>query len=601
MKLVWKTALDPVMKREKIRKIREISSVNVEEICDNLKQVIDVQSTKLDPRTFFKTSMVLSGTQRLLRMQTDLLLDDTKRLLNTMRKEGRAMKEFDELLDCRPAYSKTVELPSLDKTASPQTLHRRRSAKVFDLDWHTLDCDIDWTSGPPRARAQDITIPDDNVPFSPQYMAEEQALQSQEGTLDGPTLIDWELNGFMAEEERPGEAAPIDTSTVPTAVPEEAQQLPAVAMDTVDEVSEEPAVPTLVITDEEAPTEAAIVEEPAAPTAQQPEDLQHSEQSSEPSQIQLESLEEEGAPHSAHRARRARPIVDPITILSTGVLQSQINTYIDTMRTETSSQDTAGTLKIQRAGRDFFPTKPLHRNVMADFLLNLFRPCEGEAMHAEPKSPVYQGAEELVRDASSHIEVGDPLSVLSSIHVDPAESSSRSRTFLETPSGLFEEVPSQLQPIKELASSPMPPPSPGGAPSATKQPKPSPRKKEKLPSATKLPKETSAIKKPEPEQEILPAEQVVQEMPPVDERELSTSSLQDTVTKKDEITEMILDILEHNPEVLFGDLVPEDSGDRQAAVVFSHLLSLYEKGLIDMYQEAAYGPISVSLPSARLE
>lgn len=616
MRLVWKTAVDPVMKREKIRKSREIRSVSVEEICDKLKQVVGVLGTKLDPRTFFKTSMILSGAQRLHSIQTDLLLDDTKKLLNTMKKEGRDMKKFDEMLDCRPSHSKTKGLPSLDTTTSPQTLRRPRNAKVFELDWHTLDCDIDWTSGPPRARMQDITMPDDNVPYSPQYIAEQQDLRAQEGTLEGPTLLDWEVNGFEAEEEKTEEAVPI--GTLLTVVPEEEQQLPMLPTETVDEAPveaatvEEPAAPSVVITDE-APAEVPI-EEPAAPTALQPEDLQHSEQSVEsqpsevPSQIQLESLEEGETPHTAFRTRRARPIVDPVSILSRDVIRSQINEYIDTMRTQTSFEDIASPGKFQHARRDFFPTKPLHRGIMSDVLLNLFRPCDGEATFAEPKSPVYRGAEELVRDAS-HSEVGDPSSVLS-IHQDPTESSSRSRTLLEAPSGLFEEAPSQLQPIEELES-PMPPPSPREAPSTIKQAEPSPTKKGKRPSAPKLPKETSAIKKPEQEQEMLPAEEsqreqeilpaegLVQEVPPSDEREESSaSSLKDSITKKDEITEMILDILEHNPEVLFDDLLSEDSGDREAAVVFSHILSMFKNDLIDLHQETAYGPISVSLPLA---
>ncbi|KAK8381391.1 hypothetical protein O3P69_018460 [Scylla paramamosain] len=576
MTLVWRTAFDPKMKREKIRKNREVRTVKVDKICDNLKQVIGDQGTKLDSRTFFKTSMILSGAQRIHSMQADLLLDDTKKLLNTMKKERKVMQKFDSVLDCRPSHAKTVRLPSLDITASPQTLRRPKATKVLDLDWHTLDCDIDWTSGPPRARMQDITLPDDDVPYSPQFMAELEHLRAQEANLEGPTLLDWEMNGFQADEEKSGEAAAVDTLL--TAVPEEEQQqpvLPTMMVEAPVEAAtlEEPAAPTVMITDE-APEEAATQEKLEVPTAPQPEDLQHSEQPTEPSQpeqpsqIELESLEGSDRQLPAPR----------------------IKEYIDTMRTQTSLGDTADLGKLHQARRDFFPTKPVHRRVIADVLVNLFRPCEGEAMFAEPESPLHQGAEEFVRDAS-HSEVKDLSSILS-VHQDTTESS-RSKTLLEAPSGLFEEVPSQLQPIEELES-PMPPPSPREASSARKKPGSSPTKKRKRPSATEM---------PELEQEMPPVEEPVQKMATAEERaELSiSSSSKDSMTKIDEMTEIILDFLERQPEVLFSDLLVEDAGDREAAAVFSHVLLMFKNGLLDLHQESGFGPISVSLPSADQE
>ncbi|XP_063845701.1 titin homolog isoform X2 [Scylla paramamosain] len=597
MTLVWRTAFDPKMKREKIRKNREVRTVKVDKICDNLKQVIGDQGTKLDSRTFFKTSMILSGAQRIHSMQADLLLDDTKKLLNTMKKERKVMQKFDSVLDCRPSHAKTVRLPSLDITASPQTLRRPKATKVLDLDWHTLDCDIDWTSGPPRARMQDITLPDDDVPYSPQFMAELEHLRAQEANLEGPTLLDWEMNGFQADEES-GEAAAVDTLL--TAVPEEEQQqpvLPTMMVEAPVEAAtlEEPAAPTVMITDE-APEEAATQEKLEVPTAPQPEDLQHSEQPTEPSQpeqpsqIELESLEGSDRQLPAPRVRQARPTIDPVCILSRDVMRMQIKEYIDTMRTQTSLGDTADLGKLHQARRDFFPTKPVHRRVIADVLVNLFRPCEGEAMFAEPESPLHQGAEEFVRDAS-HSEVKDLSSILS-VHQDTTESS-RSKTLLEAPSGLFEEVPSQLQPIEELES-PMPPPSPREASSARKKPGSSPTKKRKRPSATEM---------PELEQEMPPVEEPVQKMATAEERaELSiSSSSKDSMTKIDEMTEIILDFLERQPEVLFSDLLVEDAGDREAAAVFSHVLLMFKNGLLDLHQESGFGPISVSLPSADQE
>ena len=186
------------------------------------------------------------------------------------------------------------------------------------------------------------------------------------------------------------------------------------------------------------------------------------------------------------------------------------------------TEDIADLRKLQLWRKDFFPTTPLHRRVMAEALLKLFRPCEGEATFAEPRTPLRPAAEvddghklwlclsnvmiyslkikdkvlfyiylfiylfnffqSFARDASRS-GMKDLSSILS-INQDNGErwvscvcaclrvlsltqatvvhdhlcmcdifvlfNSSHSKTLIGAPSGLFEEAPSQLQPIEGM-------------------------------------------------------------------------------------------------------------------------------------------------------
>ncbi|XP_045116199.1 uncharacterized protein LOC123507425 isoform X2 [Portunus trituberculatus] len=346
------------------------------------------------------------------------------------------------------------------------------------------------------------------------------------------------------------------------------------------------------------------VEEPALPPAIQPEDLGRSEESDQPSQIELGSVEEQERriPHA--RVRHARPLMDAVCVLSKDAMKNQMKDYSDIMRTLTATEDVAVPGKVQHEKKDFFRTTPLHRGVIADVLLKYFRPCEGEATFAEPTLSLLGATEEFVREASRS-EVKDLSSVLS-IHQDTVESS-RSRTLLEASSELFEEQPSQLQPIEELQSpqlvselqSPVPPPSPREGPAAATERRPSPTKKSKRPSATREPKKPSATKEPERGQEMSPTEQLEQQA--VFSEERSEESSKDSTIMKEGLTKIILEALEHNPTMFLHDLLHEDAGEREATEVFSHLLTMYQKFLVDLHQETTYGPISVSLHSSDLE
>ncbi|MPC42420.1 hypothetical protein E2C01_036040 [Portunus trituberculatus] len=54
---------------------------------------------------------------------------------------------------------------------------------------------------------RDITLPDEDVPMSDQYKAELEYLRSLEGSLEGPTFLDLEMDSFHEPEEFVREAS----------------------------------------------------------------------------------------------------------------------------------------------------------------------------------------------------------------------------------------------------------------------------------------------------------------------------------------------------------------------------------------------------------
>ncbi|XP_050739170.1 uncharacterized protein LOC127009846 isoform X1 [Eriocheir sinensis] len=327
MALIWSFASSQYLFKKKNRKeYRELLSVDVTDVCGKLKEVmLGLPSKKMAYKAFFRASMVASGALRLHNKQMDILIDDTVKLLEAMRRERKALESLEENLDCitmeqmldfdlGAAAPVTTTLPAAATAASRQQ----------QINWGSLDGVTDWTLGPPRALTHQITVPDADVPPSTAVVAELEWLRGLEGSFEGPTLVDWEEElsregSPKLAEEKPDESiteAPVDTAVAPVASKE-----PTLAKIVVEEV---PDILPPLVEDLEAP---AASESQAMPQATE----------EQPSQIELAPLEGRKEPHMQfRRVRHGRPVIDLSKYLSNDFIKIQIQSHLDTLRNRVS-------------------------------------------------------------------------------------------------------------------------------------------------------------------------------------------------------------------------------------------------------------------------